>query len=282
MGEDMIKFEKYHGLGNDFIIFNYKDLILNNIKEENFSDLAVRVCDIHTGIGADGMMVLVEKEDCCQMIFINSDGSIASMCGNGIRCFSNYIYNNKILDGTNYKVETLAGLLSLDIYPDEKFTVKVNMGKPFLDPESIPMITSKEKFIDEEIIVNKEIYKVSALFMGVPHAVLFIDSLENIDLVEVGKAIENNPLFPEKTNVNFVQVLNENEIIVNTWERGAGHTLACGTGSCASVVIGNLLGYLDSKVIVHLALGDLSIEVKDQIYMTGPSELIAKGKYKYS
>lgn len=278
----MIKFEKYHGLGNDFIIFNYKDLIANNIKEDSFSDLAIKVCDRHTGIGADGMMVLVEKENRCQMIFINSDGSIVSMCGNGIRCFSNYIYNNKILDGTTYKVETLAGLLTLNIYPDEKFNVKVDMGKPLLDPKSIPMITSEEKFINEEIVVNGEVYKVSALLMGVPHAVIFVDNLEEIDLIGVGKAIENNPLFPEKTNVNFVQILDVDEILVDTWERGAGHTLACGTGSCASVVIGELLGYLSSKVIVHLTLGDLTIEVKDEVYMTGPSELIAKGKYKYS
>ncbi|MCS5422225.1 MULTISPECIES: diaminopimelate epimerase [Psychrilyobacter] len=277
----MIQFEKYHGLGNDFIIFNYKDLMANNIKEENFPDLAVKVCDRHTGIGADGMMVLVEKEDRCQMIFINSDGSIVSMCGNGIRCFSNYIYNNKILDGTTYKVETLAGLLSLDISPDEKFNVKVDMGKPLLDPVSIPMSTSKEKFINEEIVVDGKVYKVSALLMGVPHAVIFVDNLENIDLVEVGKTIENHPLFPQKTNVNFVQILDVDEILVDTWERGAGHTLACGTGSCASVVMGELLGYLSSKVIVHLTLGDLIIEVKDEVYMTGPSEFIAKGEYKY-
>lgn len=278
----MIKFEKYHGLGNDFVIFNYKDLMENNIKEENFSDLAVKVCDRHTGIGADGMMVLVEKKDSCQMIFINSDGSIVSMCGNGIRCFSNYIYNNKILDGTTYKVETLAGLLSLDISPDDKFNVKVDMGKPVLNPRSIPMDTPKEKFISEEIVVNGEVYKVSALLMGVPHAVIFVEDLEKVDLVEVGKAIENNPLFPEKTNVNFVQILDVDEILVDTWERGAGHTLACGTGSCASVVIGELLGYLSSKVIVHLTLGDLTIEVKDEVYMTGPSELIAKGEYRYN
>jgi len=278
----MIKFEKYHGLGNDFIIFNYKDLILNNIKEESFSDLAVKVCNIHTGIGADGMMVLVEKEDRCQMIFINSDGSIASMCGNGIRCFSNYIYNNKILDGTNYKVETLAGLLSLDIYPNEKFTVKVNMGKPTLETNFIPVDTSKEKFINEELIVDGKNYKVSSLLMGVPHTVLFIDNFESIDLVEIGKAIENDPIFPKKTNVNFVKILNEDEVIIETWERGAGHTLACGTGSCASIVIGKLLGYLNSKVTVHLSLGDLAIEIKDEVYMTGPSKLIARGKYKYN
>jgi len=278
----MIKFEKYHGLGNDFIIFNYKELIENNIKEDNFSDLAIKVCDRHTGIGADGMMVLVEKDDCCQMIFINADGSIASMCGNGIRCFSNYIYNNKNLDGTTYKVETLAGLLSLDVYPNEKFNVTVNMGKPFFDPKSIPVTTPNEKFINEDIIVNDEIYKVSTIFMGVPHSVIFVDDLEKVDLVGVGKAIENNPLFPKKTNVNFVQILNKDEIFVGTWERGAGHTLACGTGCCASVVIGELLGYLNSKVTVHLSLGDLIIELKDDVYMTGPSELVAKGEYIYN
>ena len=277
----MIKFEKYHGLGNDFIIFNYKDLIAKNIKEEKFPEVAIKVCDRHTGIGADGMMVLVEKENSCQMIFINSDGSIGAMCGNGIRCFSNYVYNNNLLEGTKYKIETLAGLLTLEIDTSDEFNVKVNMGKYFLEPAEVPVISNKDKFINEEIKVGEETYKVSAILMGVPHAVIFVEDLKKVDLVNIGKAIENNPLFPEKTNVNFVQILNRDEILVDTWERGAGHTLACGTGSCASVVVGNLLGNLNSKVRVHLTLGDLVIELKDEVYMTGPSELIAKGEYKY-
>ena len=278
----MIRFEKYHGLGNDFIIFNSQDLTKNNIKKDEYSDLAIKVCDRHTGIGADGMMILVEKKDCCQMIFINCDGSIGSMCGNGIRCFSNYIYNNNILDGSLYKVETLAGLLTLNINTDNNFNVTVNMGKPSLEPKLIPVISTKDKFICEDILVNGVSYKVTAILMGVPHAIIFVENLDVIDLIEIGKTIENHPIFPKNINVNFVQILDEDEILVDTWERGVGRTLACGTGSCASVVVGELLGYLNSKVIVHLTLGDLLIEVKDEVYMTGPSKLIAKGEYSFN
>ena len=276
----MIKFEKYHGLGNDFIIFNYDELIKNNIEENKFQELAVNVCNRHTGIGADGMMVVVDKKDRAQMIFINADGSIGEMCGNGIRCFSNYIYNNQILEGTTYRVETLAGLLTLDIFPnDDNFTVKVNMGTPKLDTVSIPMSIDSNKFLDQSIKIEDQIYTISAILMGVPHAIIFVENLEDIDLVKIGPKIEKHELFPKGINVNFVQILGDDEIIVDTWERGAGHTLACGTGSCASVVIGNLLGKLDNKVKVHLALGDLEIEIKDDIFMTGPAKLVAKGEY---
>ena len=278
----MLKFEKYHGLGNDFIIFNYDELIKNNVEENKFQELAIKVCNRHTGIGADGMMILVDKKDRAQMIFINADGSIGEMCGNGIRCFSNYIYNNNILEGTTYKVETLAGLLTLDIFPsDDNFTVKVNMGVPYLDTVSIPMSTNSNNFLNEKITIDKDEYRVSAILMGVPHAVIFVDDLKNIDLVGIGSKLEKHNLFPKGINVNFVQILEENEIIVDTWERGAGHTLACGTGSCASVVVGNLLEKLESKVKVHLALGELEIEVKDDIFMTGPAKLVAKGEYEY-
>ncbi len=278
----MLKFEKYHGLGNDFIIFNYDELIKNNVEENKFQELAIKVCNRHTGIGADGMMILVDKKDRAQMIFINADGSIGEMCGNGIRCFSNYIYNNNILEGTTYKVETLAGLLTLDIFPsDDNFTVKVNMGVPYLDTVSIPMSTNSNNFLNEKITIDKDEYRVSAILMGVPHAVIFVDDLKNIDLVGIGSKLEKHNLFPKGINVNFVQILEENEIIVDTWERGAGHTLACGTGSCASVVVGNLLEKLESKVKVHLALGELDIEVKDDIFMTGPAKLVAKGEYEY-
>ena len=278
----MLKFEKYHGLGNDFIIFNYDELIKNNVEENKFQELAIKVCNRHTGIGADGMMILVDKKDRAQMIFINADGSIGEMCGNGIRCFSNYIYNNNILEGTTYKVETLAGLLTLDIFPsDDNFTVKVNMGVPYLDTVSIPMSINSNNFLNEKITIDKDEYRISAILMGVPHAVIFVDDLKNIDLVGIGSKLEKHNLFPKGINVNFVQILEENEIIVDTWERGAGHTLACGTGSCASVVVGNLLGKLESKVKVHLALGELDIEVKDDIFMTGPAKLVAKGEYEY-
>ncbi|MCK5780619.1 MAG: diaminopimelate epimerase [Psychrilyobacter sp.] len=276
----MIKFEKYHGLGNDFVIFNYNNLLNNGIKDDEFSKLALKACNRHTGIGADGIMILVDKNDRCQMIFINSDGSIGEMCGNGIRCFSNYIYNNNILEGTTYRVETLSGLLTLDIFPNkELFSVKVNMGTPTFETSKIPMSFSNNSFLDKELEVYGETYRVSAILMGVPHAVVFVEDLKNIDIEKVGKYIENHELFPAKINVNFVELVTSTEIKIDTWERGAGHTLACGTGSCASVIVGKKLGLLDGKVIVHLNLGDLEIEVGETVFMTGPAELIAKGEY---
>ncbi len=277
----MLKFEKYHGLGNDFVIFNYDDLIKEGIKENEFQELAKKVCKRHVSIGGNGIMIYVNKGDKGQMIFINSDGSIGEMCGNGIRCFANYIYNNNLLEGNKYNIETLAGELVIEIKKEEEFIAKVNMGNGTFDTERIPVNSDKKEFIEETIIIDNKEIVISVMFMGVPHGVIFVDDIKKIDIEKIGKLIENNKLFPKKLNVNFVEIVNENEIKVDTWERGAGHTLACGTGSCASVIIGNYTKRLDKKVKVKLAIGDLDIEIKESVYMTGKAELVAKGFYRY-
>lgn len=297
-------FEKYHGLGNDFIIFResalekkFSYIQHKSELDKNYSKLALEVCNRNTGIGSDGMIVLRElTEDTVEMMFYNQDGSRVPMCGNGIRCFSHFIYENKILSGKIYKIQTLAGLLTVEIETEDGFKAKVNMGNPIFNLESIPLdkgnflnlLQKKDKNINEPldeainytIDVNDKEYILSSVFMGTTHSVTFVDSLKEVEIESVGKIIENNLIFPKKTNVNFVEIQDKDNIEMKTWERGVGLTLACGTGACAAVVIGSMkLGVLNKKVNVHLPIGDLIIELKESVYMTGPSKLIAKGVY---
>lgn len=299
-----MNFEKYHGLGNDFIIFKERELEkkFSYIKckselDKEYSKLALEVCNRNTGIGSDGMIVLRElTEDTVEMMFYNQDGSRVPMCGNGIRCFSHFIYENQMLSGKIYKIQTLAGLLTVEINTEDGFKAKVNMGNPIFNLESIPLdkekylslMQKKNKNINDEldeainytIEVNNKDYTLSSVFMGTTHAVTFVDSLKDTDIKLVGEIIENNSIFSKKTNVNFVEIQDKENVEMKTWERGVGLTLACGTGACAAVVIGNMkLGTLNKKVNVHLPIGDLIIELKESVYMTGPSKLIAKGVY---
>ena len=300
----MLSFEKYHGLGNDFIIFKEGDLLKKFIHiqseselDREYSKLALGVCHRNTGIGADGMIVLkMLSPDMVEMMFYNQDGSRVPMCGNGIRCFSHFIYENKILTGNLYKIKTLAGLLTVEIFTENGFKAKVNMGDPLFQLESIPI--NKESFlqlleenhdlknkqidsaINYKIKLEKKEYTLSSVFMGTTHTVTFVDELNDEEIKESGKIIENNSIFPKKTNVNFVKIIDRENIEMKTWERGAGLTLACGTGACSAVVVGNMkLDKLDKKVKVHLPIGELFIELNESVYMTGPSELISKGVY---
>ena len=270
-------FEKYHGLGNDFIIFQEKDLI--EIKD--YQELAKKVCNRKFGIGADGMIVVAKSEKApVFMKFYNADGSIAPMCGNGIRCFAHYIVNNKIVNDKIFKVDTLAGVLEVDWEMADKFMVKVYMGEPKFNPKDIPVISEKDEFILENFYSNYGDYKISSLFMGTTHTVLFTKNIEEENIEGVGKEIENSSIFPIKTNVNFVEIKNLSEIDVNTWERGAGFTYACGTGCCASVVIAKKFGYVENKVKVNVPGGYMYVELKDNsVYMIGPSEKICDGNY---
>lgn len=275
-----MKFEKYHGLGNDFIIFMEED-----VKDYDYAELAKKVCHRKFGIGADGMMV-VGKSDTAKfnMIFYNADGSRAPMCGNGIRCFTHYIVNNNLVKESEFKVETLAGVLNTKYTIGEEFMVEVYMGEPKYKPDTVPVVSDKDEFIKEELETSYGKVEVSSIFMGTTHTVVITDDLSKIDVEGLGKEIENNPIYPVKTNVNFVEVKSKNEIDVNTWERGAGFTYACGTGCCASVVLANdfsLVG--NEKVKVNVPGGHMYVEVKEgrSVYMTGPSEKIAEGNYKY-
>ena len=278
----MVKFEKYQGLGNDFIIVSERELIDKGIPDYN--EFAELVCDRHFGIGADGLLILKYVANMPFMFYYNSDGSQAPMCGNGIRCFAHYIKNNKIEEKDTFTVKVVPGDLTIETHQEEdgEFWAKVNMDKPIFNVNKI-INSNKEELIKEKIVVNNQEVEISYIFMGTDHAVIFVDNLSNMNIPELGSAIENyTEIFPKKTNVNFAHVKDRNNIEIITWERGAGLTLACGTGATATAVIANYLGMVDNKVNVKVPGGMLVIDVdgKDsEAFMTGPSEKIAEGYY---
>ena len=272
-----MEFQKMHGLGNDFILMDEIDP-----KKYDLNALAIKLCDRHQGIGADGIILIFPSEIAdVKMRIINSDGSEPDMCGNGIRCFAKYVYDNRINTAKSFTIETGAGVMipELIVENEKVLFVKVNMGAPQLERLEIPMLGAAGKVINEPLQVAGKDYKITSLLMGVPHTIVFIESLEEDELISIGKQIEKHPSFPNGTNVNFVTVMNDHEISVRTWERGAGRTLACGTGSCASAVASALNGLTGNKVTVHLALGDLFIETIDGIvYMTGSANHVFAGE----
>lgn len=264
-----------HGTGNDFIVI--EDF---QGKYANLEGLAIKLCDRHFGIGADGILI-VTKSDIAdiQMIIINADGSYASMCGNGIRCFAKYIYEKKYVQVENMKIETGDGVKLANISIKNGFaeSVTINMGKYNFNPESIPAL-AKSEIINKKIEANHKEYEITSMFMGVPHTIVF--GKQEDYQVEEGKFIERHSLFPEKTNVNFCEIIERDKIRVKTWERGAGPTLACGTGSCAAVVAANRLGYVGDKVDVQVPGGKLTIEIAHgEVLMEGPAEITFEGRF---
>lgn len=269
-----LKFAKMHGAGNNFVIFEDMDN-----KYKNLEGIAKVLCDRAFGIGADGIL-LVRKSSTAeiQMVIINADGSYAAMCGNGLRCFVKYVYEKGIVKSEIMKVETGDGIKIATVKLQEGMVreVKINMGIPSFDPGHIPA-SSEDIIINRPIEVNGKAYKLNTLLLGVPHTII-IDKLDNFK-VEEGKAIEKFELFPQGTNVNFTEVISRKEIKVKTWERGAGATLACGTGSCAAVVACNKLGLVDKEVKVNIPGGVLFIEITEEgIMMTGPAVTVYEGE----
>jgi diaminopimelate epimerase len=278
-----IDFIKMHGLGNDFILI---DCINKSLGDSSFlSYLAKKLCDRNFGIGADGLILILpsSKAD-LQMRIFNSDGTEAQMCGNGIRCFAKYTYENKLISKNKFAVETLAGIITPElIFQDKEILgIKVDMGTPKLKRREIPMEgEDASTVIDEVLKINtKQTFKITCVSMGNPHCIIFVDDVQSIPIDEIGPKIENHPLFPEKTNVEFIQVLNRKEINFRVWERGVGETLACGTGACAALVAAVLNKKTDRKATIHLPGGDLDIHWADDehIYMIGPAELVFKGE----
>ena len=277
----MIKFTKMQGLGNDYV---YIDAI--NQKIENESSLAQFVSNRHFGIGSDGL-ILICKSDIAdfKMRMFNSDGSEAEMCGNGIRCVGKFVYDNKLTTKTNLKIETLAGIkkLILNTKDDKVETVKVDMGEPILEPKDIPVIVKEKPVKNLKIIVDERNFKFSCVSMGNPHAITIIDDIQNFNVEKYGKKIEIDKVFPNKTNVEFIQLIDRNNIKMRVWERGAGETLACGTGACASVVACVLNELTSRKVNVELLGGTLKIEWNEEdnhIYMTGPAVTVFEGNFE--
>jgi diaminopimelate epimerase len=285
----MIKFQKYQGTGNDFIIF--KDI---DVADINHHELAKKVCNRNFGVGADGIMIASESSIAdIKMSFYNADGSIATMCGNGIRCFAKFTYENKLVNNTSFEVETLAGImkLELEIKNDKVEFVTVNLGKPLFFADEIPKTTDNERFINKEITVFGEKMIISSLVIGTIHTVVFVDDLNNIfnyinsantniNIEKIGENIENNNLFPMKTNVNFCKIVDKETIEVLTWEKGVGLTLSCGTGAAAASIISSIAHNCEKKIKVKVKGGELLVEEKQgEIFMTGPVKLICKGLY---
>ena len=272
-----MNFYKMQGAGNDFVFiedFNYE------IKDE--CKLAQKLCDRHFGIGADGL-VIVRKSDIAnaKMVIINADGSRANMCGNAIRCFGKYVFEHKIADGTSFSVETGDGIKDIEIILEEAKVkyVRVYMGKPSYDGKDIPL-NNINSLIEHEINVENNKYVITTVLLGVPHTVIFEKERE-YNVIGEGSKLERLDLFPEGSNINFVKIVDDTHIRVNTWERGAGATLACGTGCSASVVVAKRLGLVDSEkeIFVKAPGGELVIEVLgDDVYMKGPAEVVFDGK----
>jgi diaminopimelate epimerase len=258
-----------HGLGNDFVLIDSRKEQLDGLE---LKQLAVDLCDRHFGIGADGLLIVWPSTRAhYRMQIINPDGSEAEMCGNGIRCFAKYVYETDQLKEEVLSVETPAGIiLPAVILENGAFAgVEVDMGVP-------------KAIGNKQLTINNKVHYIHEISMGNPHAVIFADDLSDVDLSVIGPLIENDPHFPNRTNVEFVQVLNDQEIKVVVWERGAGETLACGTGACASVVAANLAGKTGRRVLVKLPGGNLDIEWNedDHILMRGPAEKVFEGAYQ--
>lgn len=271
-----MNFTKMHGLGNDFIVLESLNAEIKNIE-----DIARKVCHRHFGIGADGiLLVQSSKAADIKMTIINSDGSYAEMCGNGLRCFCKYVYDEGIVKKETMTVETGAGILTarLNIKNDIVETVRVDMGSPILDKKIIPFSGEVDN-LKYNINVKGTTYDASTILMGVPHTGIFVEDIDDDTVIEHGKAIERMPLFPSGTNVNFVKVIDEETILVRTWERGAGYTLACGTGACASAVICMLRGVTKNSIKVSLIAGILNVSMENhKVFMEGPAEYICEGK----
>ena len=281
----MISISKYHGCGNNFVIVRESDLPKaitmkdEAARIEMYSQLAVNLCCVNTGVGADGFIV-VREEPQLEMVFFNQDGSRAPMCGNGIRCFAQYCMDKGIREEAVYPVATLAGEMIVNVTQDEPFRVRINMGKPVMDPAAIGVETDEENFLGKEIALKDgSTVKVDSFFMGTVHTIVFVDDID-IDVLEpLGEEICNHPVYTEKTNVNFVKVIDQQNLEVLTYERGVGITFACGTGACASVVAASMAGMTGNSADVQLKLGTLGIAIEDDgnVYMEGPSVHILDG-----
>lgn len=275
-----VNFTKMQGLGNDFVILDYDEYQKTNMPVDK---LALKLCDRHWGIGADGLIIVKPdtKNTDIGWIFYNSDGSEAQMCGNGIRCFSKYVFNKGYINKKEFSVDTKAGVIIPKIL--DNGLVRVNMGKPVLIPEKIPV--KVENNLNFQILAKDKKFTANAISMGNPHCVIITSENTKEFALKYGADIEVNEIFPEKTNVEFIKILAKDEINLDVWERGCGITLACGTGACASAVAGILNGLLDNKVKVNLPGGQLLIEwdgnqndTNHNVFMSGAADLSFTGK----
>ncbi len=275
-----MKFTKMHGAGNDYVYVNgFVETI------EDPASLSIAVSDRHFGIGADGLVLILpsEKEDFRMRIF-NADGSEAEMCGNASRCIAKYVFDHGMTDKTSITLETLSGQKRLDLHVEngKVSTVRVDMGEPILLPKLIPAHIDEERIVNFPIALDGKKVNITALSMGNPHVIIFVDNVNEIDLLKIGPKVEYHPLFPKRTNTEFLQIISPNQLKMRVWERGSGETLACGTGACAATVAAVLNGKAERKVTMELTGGTLFIEwseTDNHVYMTGPATTVFEGEY---
>ena len=273
-------FTKMHGLGNDFIVIDGRDLPA----ETDFSALALKQCNRYTGVGADGILLVLNSNIAdARMRIINSDGSEAEMCGNGIRCFAKYVYENGIVPKTSMSVETLSGIVRPELLlggNGHVSGVRVDMGVPRLKCEEIPVL-GMGLCVDRELVLPEGTFNVTSVLVGVPHTIVFVDDLLHTDISLLGNAIEHASIFPRRTNVDFVHVIDRNTVEMRTWERGCGRTLCCGTGASSTLVACVLNDLTSRSITVRIELGELRIDwaEDDHVYMTGPAEATFTGTF---
>lgn len=277
-----VEFSKMQGLGNDFIMLDDRRGAIS--AAVSYPDLAVRLCDRHFGIGGDGIILALESEthDIRYRIF-NNDGSEPEMCGNGMRCFGKYLYEKRGMNQTKFRVETLAGTVIPELILDDSgqvTAVKVDMGEPILAPALIPFRGEGDTAVEVNIETQTGPVTATMVSMGNPHAVVFVTDIAAVDVEQQGRTLELHERFPEKTNVEFIQVMNDRELKMKVWERGAGITLACGTGACAALVAASLTHRTQNTATIHLDGGDLDItwdRDSNHIFKTGPAALVFDG-----
>ena len=279
-----IKFTKMHGIGNDYVYINCFEQ-----KIENPSELAVKMSPRRFSVGADGVILICPSDNAdAKMRMFNLDGSEGKMCGNGIRCVGKFIYDNGIAHKNTLTVETLSGIKTLEITDigGKAASVTVNMGKPKFAPSEIPAISDEQSLIDVPITVGDKTYNITALSMGNPHAVVFCDDIDCLNLEKIGPDFEHHDMFPEQVNTEFIRVIDDSTLQMRVWERGSGETFACGTGACAAAVAAVQNGYCkrDTEIKVKLVGGDLFITYKSDgtVFMRGGAEKVFDGIYEYS
>jgi diaminopimelate epimerase len=275
-----MKFTKMQGAGNDYV---YVNGFVEQVADP--AQLAIAISDRHFGIGSDGLVLILPSEMCdFRMRMFNSDGSESEMCGNATRCIAKYVYENGLTDKTAISLETGAGikLLNLNLEDNKVTSVRVDMGEPILAPKQIPINLDEPRVVNYPIALEGKKVNITAVSMGNPHAVIFLDTLEELDIQKSGPKVERHPLFPRRTNTEFAQIVSPTHIKMRVWERGAGETLACGTGACATAVAAVLNGKTERNVTLELLGGNLEIEwseTDNHVYMTGPAVTVFEGDF---
>lgn len=279
--EEVIRFTKMHGCGNDYVFVDGTESCPSDL-----TNLSVAISDRHFGVGSDGLVVILPSTVAdFRMRMFNADGSEGEMCGNASRCIGKFVYEKGLTQKHSVTLETLAGIktLALKVESGEVTSVTVDMGEPILEAENIPVISEKD-VVMTPIKTSQGEVAITAVSMGNPHGVIVVKDLTKVDVHAVGRELERHPIFPNRANIEFVQVLNSEEVKMRVWERGSGETLACGTGACATLVATALTGNTGRRATIHLLGGDLMIEWSEKnnhVYMTGPATVAFEGTYKY-